>query len=89
MITKKTMNLEIINIVIAVTIPLLILYFGHRLDKRKREEQEAKDAKQNKIERKHIARIQFELAVIFQGPQAGHYIAEVTRFFIIKGWSEV
>ncbi len=76
---------EIINTAIAATIPLLILYFGHRLDKRKREEQEAKEAEQNNIERKHIARIQFELAAVFRGPQAGHYIAEVTMILHNKG----
>lgn len=75
----------IINTVIAATIPLLILYFGHRLDKRKREEQEAKQAEEDKIERKHKARIQFELAAIFLGPQAGHYIAEVTIILHNKG----
>ncbi|WP_158859763.1 RipA family octameric membrane protein [Lunatibacter salilacus] len=75
----------IINTIIAATIPLLILYFGHRLDKRKREEQEAKQAEQDKIERKHKARIQFELAATFLGPQAGHYIAEVTIILHNKG----
>ncbi len=76
---------EIINIVIAATIPLLIFYFGHRLDKRKREEQEAKQAEQDKIERKHKSRIQFELTAIFMGPQAGHYLAEVTMILHNKG----
>lgn len=76
---------EIVNTTIAATIPLLILYFGHRLDKRKREEQAVKQAEQDKIERKHKARIQFELSAIFLGPQAGHYIAEVTIILHNKG----
>lgn len=100
-------NLAIINTAIAATIPILILYFGHLLDKRKREEEEAKQkellekeearqkelkaekeaklAEQNKIERIHADRIQFELAAHYFGPQNGHYIVEIIMVLTNKG----
>lgn len=88
--------IAIINTAIAATIPLLILYFGHRLDKRKREEleakqkelkakEEAKQAELDKIERIHADRIQFELAAHFFGPQNGYYIVEIIMVLTNKG----
>lgn len=89
-------DLDIINTAIAATIPLLILYFGHRLDKRKREEldakqkelqakEDAKQAEQNKILRIHADHIQFELAAHYFGPQNGYYIVEIIMVLTNKG----
>ncbi|MDR8392228.1 hypothetical protein NC796_13830 [Aliifodinibius sp. S!AR15-10] len=85
--------LNIINTLIAATISLLILYFGHRLDKRRREEQVAKqkelsakeEAKQAEQNRLHADRIQFELAANYFGPQNGHYIVEIIMVLTNKG----
>jgi hypothetical protein len=87
-------EIEIINTAIAATIPLLILFFGHRLDKRKREEQEAKqnelkakkEAKKAEQNKRLLAdRIQFELAAHYFGPQNGYYIVEIIMVLTNKG----
>ncbi len=73
--------MELQNIIITVigaSIPILIFYFGYRIDRRRIKEKEEKLEKQKEIERKHSNRIQFELGVMFFGPQKGHYITEIT-----------
>jgi hypothetical protein len=79
------MNLETIDTLIAATIPLLILYIGYRIDRRLKSDQEAKQKEQDTIERKHNARIQFELDGKVFGPQKGIFIAELTVILHNKG----
>lgn len=79
------MDLSAINTLIAATIPPLILYIGYRIERRFKSDQEAKQKEQDTIERKHSARIQFELDGKVFGPQKGIFIAELTVVLHNKG----
>jgi hypothetical protein len=68
------MNLEILKIIISAAIPLVLFYFGYRFERN-----------QSRKERRHNARIQFELEATFFGPQQGQYIVEIVVVLHNKG----
>ena len=67
-------NLNLINTLIGATIPLVIVYLGIRLERQR-----------NRIERKHEYRMQFDLECKVLGPQAGHYILDISAILHNKG----
>ena len=77
--------LDIFNTVVAGSIPVLIVIFGHRLENRQKEDEEAKEQVRSKIERRHDVHVQFELEGEIFGPQAGYYLVELTMVFHNKG----
>jgi len=67
---------RVLDIIDAVLMPVVILCVGYLITRR-----------QNKIERKHEARIQFEVAEArILGPQAGFYVVELSVTLHNKGF---
>lgn len=79
------MELDTINTLIAATIPLIILFIGYRLERQHKNNKEAKQKEQDILERKHKARIQYELDGRIFGPHMGRYIAEISVILHNKG----
>ena len=66
--------LDIVNTSIGASIPLLILYVGYQLERRR-----------IKTERQHEIRMQFDLKGKTLGPQEGYYILDLSAILHNKG----
>ncbi len=72
--------LDIINTVISGSIPLIILFFGYRIEQQRKKKNKQENNDINRIERKYEPHVQFEF-----GLQNGHYVAEVSMLLHNKG----
>jgi hypothetical protein len=68
------MDIEHIKLIVSASIPVALFYFGYRFERN-----------QNRKERRHESRIQFELEANFFGPQKGHHLVELVVVLHNKG----